>query len=81
MIPIILIDILFIENFVSKSILHTSRGHYLTLLHGAICFIEKNLQAFYDNKADKNPLKLNQTPKFDPILSPKSSHSLGYSKS
>lgn len=74
--PIILVDILFIENFVSKSILSTNRSYHLTVLHSAIIFIEENLPSYYDAKDKKNPLKEHFTPRFiasdSLILSPRS---------
>jgi len=33
---VLLIDILFIENFVSKAIMFTNRAYYMTVLHSAM---------------------------------------------
>lgn len=74
--PILLVDILFIENFVSKTILSTNRSYHLTVLHSALMFIEENLPSYYDSKDKKNPLKEHFTPKFvnseSVVLSPRS---------
>ncbi|CDW75334.1 UNKNOWN [Stylonychia lemnae] len=75
-IPILLIDIIFIENFVSKAILNTNRAYQMTVLHSAMTFIEENLPSYYESKDKKNPLKENFTPKFvyneSVLLSPRS---------
>ena len=75
-IPILLVDIIFIENFVSSVILNTNRAYQLTVLHSAITFIEENLPTYYESKDKKNPLKENFTPRFitseSVLISPKS---------
>ena len=49
-IPILIIDIIFIENFVSSAILNTNRAFHLTVLHSALTFIEENLPEYFDKK-------------------------------
>jgi hypothetical protein len=39
-IPILLVDIQYIEMFTTRAALQTGRAHFLTLLHGAFNFIE-----------------------------------------
>ncbi len=74
--PILIVDILFIESFVSQTILSTNRAFQLTVLHSAIVFIEENLPAYYEAKDKTKPLKEHYTPKFlsneSMLLSPKS---------
>ena len=41
--PILIVDILFVENFVSEAILTTNRAYQMTGLHSALAFIEENL--------------------------------------
>jgi hypothetical protein len=65
-IPILLVDILFIENFVSKSVLSTNRAYFMTVLHGAMHFLEDGISAYYEQKDNKTPLRTNFTPKFHP---------------
>jgi hypothetical protein len=63
--PILIVDILFIENFVSQAILSTNRSYQMTVLHSALAFIEENLPTYYDGKDKNNPLKEQAfTPKF-----------------
>ena len=75
-VPLLLIDILFVENFVSKTILTTNRSFHMTVLHSALAFIEENLPSYYDSKDKTNPLNENLTPFFNLeaniSLSPKS---------
>lgn len=47
-IPILIVDIIFIENFVSNTILNTNRAYQMTVLHSAMTFIEENLPSYYD---------------------------------
>jgi hypothetical protein len=49
-IPILLVDVIFIENFVSRAILTTNRAYQMTVLHSALSFIEENLPAYYEAK-------------------------------
>jgi Vacuolar sorting protein 9 (VPS9) domain len=63
--PILIVDILFIENFVSQAILTTNRAYQMTVLHSALAFIEENLPSYFESKDKLNPLKEQQfTPKF-----------------
>jgi len=63
--PILIVDILFIESFVSQAILSTNRAYQMTVLHSALAFIEDNLPSYYDSKDKVNPLKEQVfTPKF-----------------
>jgi hypothetical protein len=55
--PILIVDILFIESFVSQAILSTNRAYQMTVLHSALAFIEDNLPSYYDSKDKVNPLK------------------------
>ncbi len=65
--PILIVDILFIENFVSHAILSTNRSYQMTVLHSALAFIEENLPTYYESKDKVNPLKEQAfTPKFQP---------------
>jgi len=62
--PILIVDIIFIENFVSKAVLSTNRSYNLTVLYSAMTFIEENLPSYYEQKDKKSPLKEHFTPKF-----------------
>ena len=62
--PILLVDIMFIESFVSKAILLTNRAYHMTVLHSAITFIEENISNYYENK-HSNPIKEKMTPNFN----------------
>ena len=78
--PILLIDIIFIENFVSAAIMSTNRAYHMTVLHSALVFIEENLPDYYESKDQGiHPLKQHMTPKFidaSHMLSPKSASNL-----
>ena len=60
--PNLLIDILFIENFVSNAILSTNRAFHMTVLLSALTFIEESLPNYYEAKDKTNPLIENMTP-------------------
>jgi len=63
--PILIVDILFVENFVSEAILTTNRAYQMTVLHSALAFIEENLPSYVENKDIVNPLVDHpNTPKF-----------------
>jgi hypothetical protein len=65
--PILIVDILFVENFVSETILTTNRAYQMTVLHSALAFIEENLPSYYESKDKTNPLQEHSngnTPKF-----------------
>lgn len=47
-VPVLINDIIFIENFVSKEIMTTNRAYQMTVLHSALTFIEENLPEYYD---------------------------------
>ena len=64
-IPILIVDIIFIENFVSQAVLYTNRAYQMTVLHSALSFIEDNLPSYCENKDKTNPLKENLTPQFE----------------
>ena len=55
--PILIVDILFIENFVSEAIMTTNRAYQMTVLHSALQFIEETLPTYYEGKDKTNPLK------------------------
>lgn len=55
--PILIVDILFIENFVSEAIMSTNRAYQMTVLHSALLFIEETLPTYYESKEKINPLK------------------------
>lgn len=61
-IPVLIIDIIFIENFVSNAVLCTNRAYNMTVLHSAMMFIEDNLPSYCEGKEKRNPLKENMTP-------------------
>ena len=78
--PILIVDIVFVENFVSKAIMSTNRAYYMTVLHSAMTFIEENLPSYYDSKdTSKHPLKEHMTPRFvpDPLMLRSSPRSAG----
>jgi hypothetical protein len=66
--PILIVDILFVENFVSEAILTTNRSYQMTVLHSALAFIEENLPTYFESKDKTRPLQENgahgNTPKF-----------------
>ncbi|CDW81903.1 UNKNOWN [Stylonychia lemnae] len=64
-IPILIIDIIFIENFVSQAVLFTNRAYQMTVLHSALSFIEDNMPSYCESKEKTNPLKENMTPQFE----------------
>jgi hypothetical protein len=41
--PLLLIDVLFIENFVSNAIMATNRAFHMTVILNALTFIEETL--------------------------------------
>ena len=55
--PILIVDITFIESFVSQAVLSTNRAYQMTVLLSAMVFIEENLPSYYESKDKKNPLK------------------------
>lgn len=63
--PLLLIDILFIENFVSNAIMATNRAFHMTVILNALTFIEETLPSYYDSKEKTNPLLDNMTPQFN----------------
>ena len=67
--PILIVDILFVENFVSEAILTTNRSYQMTVLHSALAFIEENLPAYFESKDKTSPLQEHggNTPKFSQI--------------
>ncbi len=46
--PILIVDIIFIENFVSEAVMATNRAYQMTVLHSALTFIEENLPDFWE---------------------------------
>lgn len=54
--PILIVDILFIENFVSEAVMTTNRAYQMTVLHSAMAFIEDTLPTYYDSRDKSNPL-------------------------
>ena len=48
--PILIVDILFVENFVSETVLTTNRAYQMTVLHSALAFIEENLPRYCESK-------------------------------
>jgi hypothetical protein len=66
--PILIVDILFVENFVSEAILTTNRSYQMTVLHSALAFIEENLPTYFESKDKTSPLQEHgahgNTPKF-----------------
>ena len=59
---LLLIDIIFIENFVSHAILSTNRAFHMTVLLSGLEFIENNINTYFESKEKTNPLKTNMTP-------------------
>lgn len=63
--PILIVDVLYVEQFVSEAIMTTNRAYQMTALHSALVFIEENLPTFYEAKDKTNPLAgHNFTPSF-----------------
>jgi hypothetical protein len=60
--PLLLIDIIFIENFVSNAIMSTNRAFHMTVVHSALQFIEETLPSYYESRDKTNPLIENMTP-------------------
>jgi len=67
--PILIVDIIFIENFVSQAVLSTNRAYQMTVLHSAMNFIEETLPSYYEQKDNTKPLNGQQfTPKFNAVI-------------
>ena len=60
--PLLLVDIIFIENFVSNAVMMTNRAFHMTVLHSALAFIEETMPTYYEAKDKTNPLIENLTP-------------------
>ena len=41
--PILIVDITFVENFVSQAVMTTNRAYQMTVLHSAMNFIEEHI--------------------------------------
>ena len=55
--PILIVDVLFVEHFVSEAVMTTNRAYQMTVLHAALSFIEENLPTYFEAKDKTNPLK------------------------
>ena len=55
--PILIVDVLFVENFVSQAVMSTNRAYQMTVLLSALTFIEENLPQYYEARDKTNPLK------------------------
>lgn len=61
-ISLLLIDMIFIESFVSTAIMATNRAYHMTVIQTALEFIEEKLPAYHDDKSKIDPIKYNLTP-------------------
>mmetsp|Transcript_1105 Transcript_1105/g.682 ORF Transcript_1105/g.682 Transcript_1105/m.682 type:complete len:86 (-) Transcript_1105:85-342(-) len=44
--PLLILDIIFIENFVSQAIMFTNRAYHMTVIHSALDFIEERITTY-----------------------------------
>jgi len=54
--PILLVDVLYVEQFVSEAVMTTNRAYQMTALHSALVFIEESLPSYYEAREKTNPL-------------------------
>mmetsp|Transcript_6800 Transcript_6800/g.6033 ORF Transcript_6800/g.6033 Transcript_6800/m.6033 type:complete len:120 (+) Transcript_6800:356-715(+) len=62
--PYLLIDILFIEQFVSNAVMATNRAFHMTVLLSALTFIDEHLPQYCKSKEKNNPMLEAMTPQF-----------------
>ena len=63
--PYLLVDILFVESYVSNAVMATNRAFHMTVLLSALKFIEETLPDYYEGREKVNPILAISTPSFN----------------